>query len=71
MHWILRPVDRREDFFRGVHTALKPNGVYVFEMGGMGNVAEMRTTLLSIVSKKVGIEKAREADPGSFQTRSG
>ena len=32
----------------------------------MGNVAEMRTVLLSVVSKKVGIEKAREADPWFF-----
>lgn len=35
-------------------------------MGGMGNVAEMRTVLLSVVSKRVGIEKAREADPWFF-----
>jgi hypothetical protein len=66
MHWILRPQDRREAFFRGVHAALKPNGVFVFEMGGMGNVAEMRTIFLSVISKRVGIEKAREADPWFF-----
>jgi hypothetical protein len=41
MHWILRPEERREDFFRGVHGALKPDGVFCFEMGGMGNVAEV------------------------------
>ena len=41
MHWILRPENRREDFFRGVYGALKPNGVFCFEMGGMGNVAEV------------------------------
>lgn len=32
----------------------------------MGNVAEMRTSLLSVVSQRVGIEKAREADPWFF-----
>lgn len=32
----------------------------------MGNVAEMRTVLLSVVSKRVGIEKAREVDPWFF-----
>jgi len=38
----------------------------VFEMGGMGNVAEMRSTLLSVISRRVGIEKAREVDPWFF-----
>ena len=66
MHWILRPESGREPFFRGVHAALKPNGIFVFEMGGMGNVAEMRTILLSVVGKKAGIQKAREADPWFF-----
>jgi hypothetical protein len=66
MHWILRPADRREAFFRGVHGALKANGVFVFEMGGMGNVAEIRAIMLSVVSKRIGIIKAREADPWFF-----
>jgi SAM-dependent methyltransferase len=66
MHWILRPESRREAFFQGVRKALKPGGTFVFEMGGMGNVAEMRSTLLSVISKRVGIEKAREVDPWFF-----
>jgi SAM-dependent methyltransferase len=41
MHWILRPEEKREQFFRGVRNALKPGGVFAFEMGGMGNVAEV------------------------------
>ncbi len=41
MHWILRPEESREGFFRGVRNALKPGGVFCFEMGGMGNVAEV------------------------------
>lgn len=38
----------------------------MFEMGGMGNVAEMRTVLLSVVSQRVGLARAREADPWFF-----
>jgi Methyltransferase domain len=41
MHWILRPEESREDFFLGVRNALKARGVFAFEMGGMGNVAEV------------------------------
>ena len=66
MHWILRPASHRTAFFRGIHAALKPNGLFVFEMGGMGNVAEVVATLLSVVSARVGMEKAREANPWFF-----
>jgi hypothetical protein len=66
MHWILTPANGRQDFFRGVHGALKPSGIFCFEMGGMGNVAEMRATFLSVVGRRVGIEKAREVDPWFF-----
>ncbi|KAH8679871.1 S-adenosyl-L-methionine-dependent methyltransferase [Tricladium varicosporioides] len=66
MHWILRPESTRESFFRGVHAALKPNGSFVFEMGGMGNVAEMRTALLLTVSRRVGLPAALKADPWFF-----
>ncbi|TVY35105.1 putative methyltransferase, partial [Lachnellula occidentalis] len=66
MHWILRPSSQREAFFQGIRNALKPGGTFVFEMGGMGNVAEMRAALLSVVSRRVGIERAREVDPWFF-----
>ncbi|KAH7319266.1 methyltransferase, partial [Rhexocercosporidium sp. MPI-PUGE-AT-0058] len=66
MHWILRREETRRDFFAGVRGALKPGGVFVFEMGGMGNVAEMRTALLSIISHKIGLPQARAADPWFF-----
>jgi len=36
MHWILRPEEKREQFFRGVRNALKPGGVFAFEMGAWG-----------------------------------
>ncbi|KAH6669368.1 methyltransferase [Halenospora varia] len=66
MHWILRPESTRDTFFKGVHAALKPNGTFVFEMGGMGNVAEMRTSLLLTVSRRVGLPAAIKADPWFF-----
>lgn len=66
MHWILTPAHSREDFFRGVHGALKPSGVFCFEMGGMGNVAEMRTAILGTIARRVGLENARKADPWFF-----
>ncbi|EHK98121.1 putative Uncharacterized methyltransferase C70.08c [Glarea lozoyensis 74030] len=40
MHWILRPVETRDEFFTGINSALKPGGIFCFEMGGQGNVAE-------------------------------
>jgi len=66
MHWILGSSSNRQDFFRGVNNALKPDGRFIFEMGGMGNVAEMRTALLSTIAKRVGIENARQVDPWFF-----
>jgi len=66
MHWILGDAPHRQDFFRGVFNALKPNGLFVFEMGGMGNVAEMRTALLGAVGRRIGMDKAREVDPWFF-----
>ncbi len=41
MHWILRREETREVFFTGVRGVLKVGGTFVFEMGGMGNVAEV------------------------------
>ncbi len=35
-------------------------------MGGLGNVAEIRTVLLAVLRQRVGIERAREADPWFF-----
>ncbi|KAG9245732.1 S-adenosyl-L-methionine-dependent methyltransferase [Calycina marina] len=66
LHWILRPEAMRRAVFAGVHAALRPHGRFVFEMGGMGNVAEMRTILLAVVARRVGIVRARAADPWFF-----
>lgn len=48
MHWILRPEKRRAQFFRGVRNALKPGGVFAFELGGMGNVTEVCRVLCEV-----------------------
>ncbi|EGS19296.1 uncharacterized protein CTHT_0059220 [Thermochaetoides thermophila DSM 1495] len=66
LHWILRSEETREAVFRGVRDSLVDNGTFAFEMGGLGNVAEMRAALLGAVARRVGIEKAREADPWFF-----
>lgn len=68
LHWILRGARSRsdDDVFRGVHAALKAGGSFVFEMGGHGNVAEMRAAILEAVSRRVGAQAAREADPWFF-----
>ncbi|KUJ24112.1 S-adenosyl-L-methionine-dependent methyltransferase [Mollisia scopiformis] len=66
MHWILRPESKRKHFFLGVRNSLRSGGNFVFEMGGMGNVAEMRTALLSVIGRRVGLEKVREIDPWFF-----
>ncbi|KAB8304157.1 hypothetical protein EYC80_003576 [Monilinia laxa] len=66
MHWILRSESLRESFFAEVNRILRPGGIFVFEMGGMGNVAEMRTALLSVVGRRVGMERVREVDPWFF-----
>lgn len=66
MHWILRPEEKRETFFRGVRDALAPGGSFVFEMGGLGNVCEVRAAVLAAVGRRVGLDKALAADPWFF-----
>src|SRR5271170_7394602 len=66
LHWILGNPLYRDGVFRGVHSVLKDGGSFVFEMGGKGNVAEMRAALLEAVTKRVDAKTAREADPWFF-----
>jgi len=49
-----------------VRDALAPGGTFVFEMGGLGNVSEIRAALLSAVGRRVGLARAQEADPWFF-----
>jgi hypothetical protein len=66
LHWILRPADRREAFFRAARTALVPGGIFAFEMGGLGNVQECVTAILAPIARRVGMEKAWAANPWFF-----
>ncbi|KAM7224542.1 S-adenosyl-L-methionine-dependent methyltransferase [Rhypophila decipiens] len=66
MHWILRPESKREVFFTGVKNALKPGGTFAFEMGGLGNVSEIRAAIHMAVGRRIGLARVREIDPWFF-----
>ncbi|KAJ5336236.1 uncharacterized protein N7506_004258 [Penicillium brevicompactum] len=67
LHWILRDENTRMSTLRAIHGCLKPGGTYVFEMGGHGNVAEVKAALLfALVQEGISIEKARETSPWFF-----
>jgi SAM-dependent methyltransferase len=68
LHWILRDGNTREAALRGVYRALKPGGVFAFEMGGAGNVAEMYTAFLAALvhHTSCGLEEARGISPWFF-----
>ena len=63
MHWILRPEDKREQFFRGARDALAPGGTFAFEMGGLGNVSEVVAAILGPVGRRIGLDRAKEVNP--------
>jgi trans-aconitate methyltransferase len=48
LHWMKRP----EDVVKGVQRALKPNGRFVGEFGGHGNVAAIYTALLAVFARR-------------------
>ncbi|KAK6949561.1 hypothetical protein Daesc_009644 [Daldinia eschscholtzii] len=70
LHWIFGSSkgspSRQASVFRAARDALAPGGVFAFEMGGLGNVAEIRAALLSAVARRVGLPKAVEHDPWFF-----
>lgn len=66
MHWILADRAKHEQFFRGVHAALQPGGVFVFETGGLGNVTELVTAIVSSTSRRIGLEAAKRSNPWFF-----
>ncbi|KAK4181283.1 S-adenosyl-L-methionine-dependent methyltransferase [Triangularia setosa] len=55
LHWVLAPpaFDSRQRVFEEIKYCLKPGGTFVFEMGGMGNIAEARAIMLSVVARKI------------------
>ncbi|KAK1830348.1 putative methyltransferase C70.08c [Podospora conica] len=66
LHWILRPPASRVPFFRAAHAALAPGGLFAFEMGGLGNVCEVRAAVLAVLARRVGMARAKEAEPWFF-----
>ncbi len=67
LHWILRDETTRKGLFENVFKLLKPSGIFVFEMGGKGNVAEVHAALMSaVVHQGLSFEQAREACPWFF-----
>jgi trans-aconitate methyltransferase len=47
LHWMANA----EAVIAGVHRALKPGGRFVAEMGGMGNIAAIRTALQAVLAQ--------------------
>ncbi|KAI4716204.1 S-adenosyl-L-methionine-dependent methyltransferase [Aureobasidium sp. EXF-10727] len=67
LHWILRDPSTRDAVFSDIHAALKPNGVFVFEMGGKGNVEAVHATILSVlIANGIAVSTARESCPWFF-----
>ncbi|KAK6003931.1 hypothetical protein QM012_008781 [Aureobasidium pullulans] len=67
LHWILRDPNTRDAVFKDIHSALKPGGMFVFEMGGKGNVEAVHATILSVlVANGIPLSTAREACPWFF-----
>jgi trans-aconitate methyltransferase len=47
LHW----VTDQTSVIRGIHRALKPSGRFVAEMGGLGNIASIRTALSAVLRR--------------------
>ncbi|KAI9835756.1 MAG: hypothetical protein M1819_001935 [Sarea resinae] len=67
LHWILRSPPTRAALFDTIHALLKPNGVFAFELGGAGNIAEVHAALVSaLIHHGVPAARARAASPWFF-----
>jgi len=58
LHWL--SADRHPAMLRSIHSALKPGGRFVAEMGGQGNIAAIRTALAAVFPH-YGIDAEQEA----------
>jgi SAM-dependent methyltransferase len=67
LHWILCKPETRDDVIRAVHSALKPGGTFVFEMGGFGNCGEVYAALLAaLIADGVSPAEATQRSPWFF-----
>ncbi|KAI1946136.1 hypothetical protein LOZ57_003888 [Ophidiomyces ophidiicola] len=67
LHWILRDPATRVSVLQAIHDCLKPNGSFVFEMGGHGNVPEVHCAMMAaLVHSGVSLDAVRDANPWFF-----
>lgn len=71
LHWILRAPETRSTVYKAIHAALRPDGVFVFEQGGAGNVAECHAAVVAaLIAHGMPVEQARAASPWFFASES-
>lgn len=67
LHWVLRDPTTRKDVLRAAYDALRPGGVFVFEMGGHGNVGEVHGALVAaLLAQGYSPKEANERSPWFF-----
>lgn len=67
LHWILKEPSTRQAVFDSVASSLQAGGTFALEMGGQGNIAEMRTALYTtLLSRSVHLSAITAADPWFF-----
>ncbi|KAI9840557.1 MAG: hypothetical protein M1837_001537 [Sclerophora amabilis] len=67
LHWILRDASTRLSVLQAAHDLLIPGGLFVFEMGGHGNVADVHAALrAALIHRGVGAEQIQRACPWFF-----
>lgn len=66
LHWMKRDPDA---VIRGIHSALKPGGRFVAEMGGFGNVAAITVALCAVLQhEQYGVSDVESIIPWYFPT---
>lgn len=70
LHWILGPPSTRASFFRDAALALRPGGVFAFELGGQGCLPEVMAALASCMARRLpaggGVAAALALSPWFF-----
>jgi trans-aconitate methyltransferase len=67
LHWILCDPSTRSSVVKGAYKCLRPNGRFVAELGGFGNIAEIQMALTSaLLVRGVPLKKIQNANPWCF-----
>ncbi|KAL8708770.1 MAG: hypothetical protein Q9220_006412 [cf. Caloplaca sp. 1 TL-2023] len=70
LHWMLKHGGERRDVLNNVYKSLRPGGMFVFEMGGKGNVAEVHTALIAAVNHQgIRLDEAQTLCPWYFPSQ--